>query len=92
MDPILPTSAGLHVDRQSIDVLLATGYTGFVWIGLGLFGGRKGRFFVLMAALFHALAMGARVFWDPKFEMGAFEIRSTPSFIWPFPFSRNTAC
>ena len=37
-----------------------------------------------MAALFHVLAMGARVFWDPKFEMGVFKPHLHP-FIWP-PF------
>ena len=90
IDPILPTSAGLHVDRKSIDILMATGYTGFVWIGLGLFGGRKGRFFVVMAALFHALAMGARVFWDPKFEMGGFLNPIYTLFYLVFPLFHET--
>lgn len=90
VDPILPTSAGLHVDRQSIDVLLATGYSCFVWIGLGLLGGRKGRFFVAMAALFHALAMGARVFWDPKFEMGGFRNPIYTLFYMVFPLFHET--
>ena len=89
-DPIYPTSEALHVDRQSIDILIATGYTGLTWIFLGLYGDKKGRFFVLLAALFHALAMGPRVFWGPQLEAGGFRNPIYTLFYLIFPLFHET--
>ena len=88
VDPILPTSAGLHVDRQSIDVLLATGYLDLSGLTVCLAAQRA---FFCIDGTCHALAMGARVFWDPKFEMGLSKLAYTLLFGLS-PFSRNTAC
>ena len=61
-----------------------------MWIGLGLFGGRKGRF-VAMAALFHVLAMGARVFLGSKVSNGGIsEPHFTRCFYLVFPLFHET--